>query len=127
LTRTAEEKLNILNHLTCAGLPYARWRAIWRRLLRVARISGQTPDAPTRQRARGRLRRRRKADLVEQFTEPFILRSVCTLVGLPEGDHVHVAAADMLTELTGLVDDPQEPFDAADALMPVRSRSSGWL
>lgn len=145
---------------------HARRRAIWRRMLRGTRISALKPYMyQLAEQLVDTFARDGKADLVEQFTQPFILRSVCTLIGIPEGDHERVAAADrfylnlmtpnldaatkcqaaqqylefdrylldlvaqrrrrpaddMLTELTQLVDDPYEPFDAADAAMLVRS------
>lgn len=145
---------------------HARRRAIWRRMLRGARISAHKPQMyQLAQQLVDTFASHGKADLVEQFAQPFILQSVCALVGIPESDHERVDAADrfyimlmapnvdaatkyqaaqqyvdfdhylldllqlrrrqpvddMLTELTGLVDDPHEPFDAADALMLVRS------
>jgi cytochrome P450 len=145
---------------------HTRRRAIWRRMLRGTRITAHKPHMyQLAQQLVDTFAGHGNADLVEQFAQPFILQSVCALVGIPEGDHERVGSADrfyimlmapnvdaatkhqaaqqyvdfdrylldllqlrrrqpvddMLTELTGLVDDPHEPFDTADALTLIRS------
>jgi cytochrome P450 len=144
---------------------HALHRAVWRRLFRGARISGLKPrmhqiaeDLVDSFAGAGH------ADLVGQFARPYILLSMCAIVGIPEGDHERVAAGDrsfltllvpnvdvatkkqaakqyvdfdrylldlierrrihpaddMLTELAALIDNPDEPFTVADALMFIR-------
>lgn len=82
-------------------------RLLWRRLFRGARISALKPR--TQQIAEDLVDAFAgdgRADLVGQFTRPHILRSMCALVGIPEGDHERVAAGDrsFLTLLVPNVD-----------------------
>jgi cytochrome P450 len=86
---------------------HAPHRLLWRRLFRGARISALKPRMhQIAEELVDAFAGDGHADLVGQFARPHILRSVCALVGIPEGDHERVAAGDrsFLTLLVPNVD-----------------------
>ena len=86
---------------------HAPHRALWRRLFRGTRISALNPRMhQIAEELVDAFAGDGHADLVEQFTRPHILRSVCAVVGIPEADHERVTAGDrsFLTLLTPNLD-----------------------
>jgi cytochrome P450 len=96
---------------------HAPHRLLWRRLFRGSRISALKPRIQQiAEELVDAFADEGHADLVGQFARPHILRSLCALVGIPEGDHERVATGDrsFLTLLVPNVDIATKKQAAAD-------------